>query len=109
MFANVTVFYSLANIDSLPYNKSELPCRITRANIADMFAVTFVSGVIERTLHQQTWANIRCRIKRANISELRCRITRANIADMFAVLFVSGVSVSVNKFASAHQRTFAGE
>ena len=49
MFANVTVFYLLANIDSLPYNKSELRCRITRANIADMFAVMFVNGVIERT------------------------------------------------------------
>ena len=74
MLANVTVFYSLANIDSLPYNKSELRCRITRANIADMFAVTFVSGVIERTLHQRTWANIRWRIR------------EANFADMFAVL-----------------------
>ena len=49
MFTNVTVFSSLANIDSLPNNKSELCCRITRANIADMFAVMFVSGVIERT------------------------------------------------------------
>ena len=49
MFTNVTVFYSLANIDSLPYNKSKLRCQITRANIADMFAVMFVSGVIEQT------------------------------------------------------------
>ena len=49
MFTNLTVFSSLANINSLPYNKSELHCRITRKNIADMFAVMFVSGVIERT------------------------------------------------------------
>ena len=51
MFTNVTVFSSLANIDSLPYNKSELCCRITRANIADMFAVMFegvARGLVEK-------------------------------------------------------------
>ena len=48
MFANVTVFYSLANIDSLA-NINELRQRITKTNIADMFAILFFSGFSERT------------------------------------------------------------
>ena len=49
---------------------SELRCRITRANIADMFAVLFVSGVSERT---------------SSPANIRCQITGANFADMSAV------------------------
>ena len=48
MFANVTVFYSLANINSLA-NTSEVRCSYSPANIADMFAILFVRGFSERT------------------------------------------------------------